>query len=201
MKKIITVASIAAALSSPLSGDIKVLALSGSTRADSYNKKLLNEAVEMAQKKGAKVTVIDLKDFPMPFYDHDLEKTEGMPKNAKKFRDLMIQNDAIIIASPEYNSSISAVLKNALDWASRSEEGGSSRAAFKGKKFAIMSASPGKSGGKRGLVHLKHVIEDVGGVVVPTQVSISSAHQYFQEKQRAEHLELKQEIDELLGKS
>lgn len=161
----------------PLFGETNILVFAGSLRAGSYNKQLAQEAAETARKLGAKVTVIDLNDFPMPFYDADLEAKQGMPKNAKRLRALMIASDAVIISSPEYNSSIPAVLKNALDWVSRSEDGGSSRDAYKGKKFAIMSAAAGKSGGARGLVHLRSIIEDVGGEVVPFQVTVPSAYQ------------------------
>lgn len=187
-----------ALLTLPLAGEMKVLAFAGSTRADSYNKKLVQEAAALATQLGAKVTVIDLKDFPMPLYDADLEEKEGMPKNAERLRDLMIANDGVIIASPEYNASIPAVLKNALDWASRGEEGGSSRDAFKGKKFALMSASPGKGGGRRGLVHLRAIIENAGGEVVPQEVSIPSAHDYFANPKRPENPLLKLELQQLL---
>lgn len=162
----------------PLLAKMNILVFAGSTRADSYNKKLAREAVEMAGKLGAKVTLIDLKDYPMPFYDGDLEK-EGMPKDAKRFRDLMIASDAIIIASPEYNGSVSAVLKNALDWASRDEKGNPSRQAFEGKRFALMSASPGEGGGARGLAHLRAIIENIGGTVLEQQTVVGRAHEAF----------------------
>jgi chromate reductase, NAD(P)H dehydrogenase (quinone) len=185
-------------LSAQLIAETKVLAFAGSTRKDSYNKMLLKDAVDMARQMGAVVTVIDLKDYPMPFYDADIESSKGMPKNAKLFRQLMVDNDAFIIASPEYNASVSAVLKNALDWASRGENGTPSRQAFKGKKFAIMSTSPGPLGGARGLKHLQAVIQDVGGIVVPKQVSIPYAQNYFSKKKIEENLDLKEEIEELL---
>jgi NAD(P)H-dependent FMN reductase len=174
MKKIILMLLVTV----PLLAKMNILVFAGSTRADSYNKKLAREAVEMAGKLGAKVTLIDLKDYPMPFYDGDLEK-EGMPKDAKRFRDLMVASDAIIIASPEYNGSISAVLKNALDWASRDEKGNPSRAAFEGKRFALMSASPGEGGGARGLAHLRAIIESIGGTVLEQQTVVGRAHEAF----------------------
>lgn len=198
MKKLIAAAFAALFAVMPLSAEIKVLAFSGSTRKDSYNQQLVKDAAEMARQMGATVTVVSLKDYPMPFYDADLEAKEKMPKNAKKLRNLMMQSDAIIIASPEYNGSLPAVLKNTLDWASRSEEGGSSLDPFKGKRFAIMSASPGKGGGARALVHLRSILEGVGGVVVSKQVSIPQAHEYFVQKERPENAQLKQEIAELL---
>lgn len=175
--------------------ETKVLAFAGSTRADSYNKKLVCEAAAMSKKLGAIVTVIDLKEFPIPLYDADSEAGEGMPSHAKCLRELMIESDAIIIASPEYNSSVSAVLKNALDWASRSEDENASRDAFKGKKFAIMSASPGKSGGARGLVHLRTIIEAVGGSVIQKQVSVPEAYNAFDEQGLLKNAELKQELE------
>lgn len=199
MKKILLFTCfVIAAATTQLSAQIKVLAFAGSTRADSYNEKLVTDAVQIARQMGAKVTLINLKDYPMPFYDADVETKQGMPKNAQRFRELMVNNDAIIIASPEYNSSIPGVLKNALDWASRGEGGNASRSAFKGKKFAIMSASPGGGGGSRGLVHLRSVIEAVGGTVVPKQVSIPNADQYFSEKGKAENPALKEELQQLL---
>lgn len=182
---------------SPLSAEKKVLALAGSTREDSYNKQLIAEATAIASKMGAVVTIIDLKDYPMPFYNADLERAKGMPEEAKKFRRLFIENEAIIIASPEYNGSFPAVLKNALDWASRSEEGGPSREAFIGKTFAIMSTSPGGGGGSRGLIHLRSVIEAIGGFVVSKQVAIPNAHHYFSEAKRSENLSIKEEIQQI----
>jgi chromate reductase len=169
------------AASSTLLAQMNVLVFAGSTRADSYNKKLANEAAQIARNLGAKVTLINLKDFSMPFYDGDLEK-EGMPANAKKFRNLMIANDVIVIACPEYNGSLPAVLKNALDWASRSETGGSSREAFKGKQFALLSTSPGQGGGARALVHLQAIIENVGGEVLENFVSVPTAHEALSEE-------------------
>lgn len=186
-----------------LLADQRVLALSGSTRADSYNKKLLLHAADIAKQMGATVTVIDLKDYPMPFYDGDLEEKNGLPEKSKKLRELMKNSDAIIIASPEYNASIPAVLKNTLDWASRGEKGGYSPDAFQGKKFAIMSTSPGQGGGARALVHLKQIIENVGGKVVSIQVSVKQAHTAFDENgtllNPAIKKELREEIQELLA--
>lgn len=196
MKNFVVLAILAFVL--PVSAEIKVLALSGSSREDSLNTKLVMDAADIAKKMGCSVNVIDLKDYPMPFYNADLEKKGGMPTSVKRFREQMVKSDAIIIASPEYNGSIPAILKNALDWASRSEEGGPSRAAFKGKRFALMSASPGPGGGSRGLVHLKAIIEEVGGTVVPRQVSIPNAPKYFSEKNRPENPLLKEEIVELI---
>lgn len=192
---------ICAAFSATLSAQTKVLAFAGSTRADSVNKKLIVEAANLAHRMGADVTVIDLRDYPIPFYDEDLEAREGMPLMARQLQKMMIQSDVILIASPEYNASLSSVLKNAIDWASRGEKGGGSREAFKGKKFAIMAASPGSSGGVRGLVHLRTILEDIGGNVLPLQVAVPNAYNVFDEKGHLKIEEIKMEIYKLIQAS
>lgn len=169
----------------PLLAQMNVLVFAGSTRTGSYNKRLSLEAAEIVKRLGAKVTWIDLKDYPMPFYDGDLEKKSGTPKNAKKLRDLMVASDAILIASPEYNASVPAVLKNAIDWASR-KDGNPSREAFEGKKFFLMSASPGPNGGSRALGHLRAIIENLNGDVSETQLSIPTAHAAFADEKLTE---------------
>lgn len=181
MKKICTLLFITLLSAMQVHAETTVLAFAGSLRDGSYNKLLAKEAAHIASHMGAKVKVIDLKDYPLPFYDQDLESREGMPGKASELRQLLIKSDVVVIASPEYNASVPAVLKNVIDWASRNEEGKSSRDAFKGKKFVLISASPGKLGGSRGLVHLKTIIEDIGGKVVSTQLSLPSAYQAFDE--------------------
>src|SRR3954470_7217353 len=101
----------------------RILAFAGSLRRDSFNKKLLPIAARAAQGAGAEVTLIDLKDFPLPLFDQDLEVEQGMPESGKKLKQLFIDHDGLLIASPEYNSSLTAVLKNALDWVSRPAPG------------------------------------------------------------------------------
>jgi NAD(P)H-dependent FMN reductase len=189
--------------SASLAAETKILAFSGSTRTDSCNKKLLANAAETARQLGAKVTVIDLRDYPIPFYDGDLEKNSGMPENAKKIRNMMLASDGVIIASPEYNGSLSAVLKNVIDWLSRSEQGEGSREAFLGKKFAIMSCSPGSGGGAGGLIHLEAILKRIGGNVVLKKISIPDGYNAFNAagelQSEASKKELKQEIEELLA--
>ena len=99
----------------------RILAFAGSLRADSFNKRLLKIAVRGAEEAGANVTCIDLRDYPLPIFDQDLEARDGMPANGRKIKDLMIAHDGLLLACPEYNSSITAVLKNTIDWASRRE--------------------------------------------------------------------------------
>jgi chromate reductase, NAD(P)H dehydrogenase (quinone) len=97
----------------------RILALAGSTRRDSFNKRLVRIAARGAEAAGAEVTIIDLRDFPLPLFDEDLEREQGPPEAATRLKRLLVGHDGLLIASPEYNSSITAVLKNALDWASR----------------------------------------------------------------------------------
>lgn len=177
MLKFFTAICIISAL--PIAAEINVLAFSGSTREDSINKKLLEESAKIAREQGAKVTLIDLNDYPMPFYDGDIEAKQGLPANAKRLQQQMIVSDAILISTPEYNGSIPAVLKNAIDWLSRGEGGKPSREAFQGKKIAVMSASPGKGRGAKALSHLCVIIENIGGTIVKQQVSVSDAQTAF----------------------
>ena len=188
-------------LISTLSAEVKILAISGSTRKGSYNKKLVRLAAEIATEKGATVTVIDLKDYPMPFYDGDLEAEIGLPENAKILRAKMIESDGVIISTPEYNGSISGVLKNTIDWLSRSDWK-FNLDAFMNKPFALMSTSVGKRGGQSALDHLAYVIEHIEGQVIPTKVSVPNGHTAFDEqghlKDGAKAKELDKEIDELI---
>jgi NAD(P)H-dependent FMN reductase len=195
--------SIGLILTNPLAAEVKVLAFAGSTQTDSINKKLVRQAAKMAEEMGAKVQVIDLRDYTIPFYDGDLENLKGLPEGAKKLRQLMMENQAIIIATPEYNGSVSGILKNAIDWATRNEEGKPSRDAFLGKKFALLSASPSPAGGSRALEHLRTIIENVGGKVVTEQLALANAHQAFDPQGNlqdpATKEKLKKEIQELLN--
>ena len=153
----------------------KVLALAGSTREASFNKKLVQLAAAGARAAGAEVTRIDLRDLALPLYDEDLETRAGLPAGARQLKDLMLAHQGFLISSPEYNSSLSAVLKNAIDWASRPVTGEAPLACFTGKTAAIMSASPGALGGLRGLVHSATVLGNINVLVIPDQVAVMSA--------------------------
>src|ERR1700741_4466009 len=111
----------------------KILAFAGSTRKDSFNKKLLNVAIEGAKREGGNVTLIDLLDFKLPLFDGDLEASEGVPENGKKLKKIFLEHDALLLSLPEYNSSISGVFKNAIDWVSRPIEGQKELACFDNK--------------------------------------------------------------------
>jgi chromate reductase, NAD(P)H dehydrogenase (quinone) len=158
----------------------RILAFAGSLRRESFNKKLVFIAARGAEKAGAEVTVLDLKDFPLPLFDQDLEAEQGMPDLAKKLKKLFIDHDGLLIASPEYNSSITAVLKNAIDWVSRPEPGEPPLVAFQGKAATLMSASPGALGGLRALVHVRAILGNLGVIVLPEQVAVPKAYEAFE---------------------
>lgn len=151
----------------------KILAFAGSGRKNSFNFSIAKCAAEGANIDGVDVTVIDMSEFDMPIFTEDLEASNGLPANAKKFKELLKENDGFIIASPEYNSGYSALLKNAIDWASRMEEGEKPLQAFKGKYAAIIAASPGGLGGIRGLVPLRMLLGNIGITVLPNQLAVS----------------------------
>ena len=158
---------------------VKILAFAGSSRKDSFNKKLVRIAAAGAREAGAEVTEIDLRDFPMPLYDGDLEAAEGHPANARKLKDLFVAHHGLLIASPEYNSGISALLKNSIDWVSRPVPGEPSLVAFTGKIAALMATSTGALGGLRGLVQVRMILSNIGVIVLPDQVSIPKAAEAF----------------------
>lgn len=158
---------------------VRILALAGSTRRESFNQKLLQVGVAAAREAGADVTVVNLRDDPLPLFDQDDEAERGMPPAAERLKQLFLAHNGLLIASPEYNSSISGVLKNALDWVSRSAPGEPMKAAFLGKTAAIMAASPGGLGGLRGLVHLRDILGNIGVLVLPSEVAVPEAHKVF----------------------
>ena len=158
----------------------KILAFAGSARKDSLNKKLLKIAAAGAEATGADITLVDLADFEMPLFNQDLESERGMPDKAGEFKRLMIAHDGFLIASPEYNSAFSPLLKNTIDWASRSESDDEPPlVAYRGKTAAIMGTSPGGMGGMRGLVMLRMLLGNLGVMVLPDQQAVPNGFQAF----------------------
>ncbi|WP_026097834.1 NADPH-dependent FMN reductase [Baaleninema simplex] len=179
----------------------KILAFAGSARDGSFNKKLVKIAASGAEAAGAKVTYLDFRELPLPLYDEDLEAKSGIPDNAMQLKALMKSHQGFLISCPEYNSSITPLLKNAIDWASRSEPGEPPLAltCFRGKAAAIMSVSPGGFGGMRGLVHVRDILGNIGVLVLPGEKSISNAYEAFDESDRLKN-EKQQAAVEDLGK-
>ena len=160
----------------------KILAFAGSLRKESYNKKLVKIAIQGAQNAGADVTYIDLKDYPLPVYDQDIEDSTGIPENALKLKKLMLEHDGFLIACPEYNSSLAAAFKNVIDWTSRpSAPNEVYLCCFIDKVVTLMSASPGALGGLRGLVAARTMFGNIFSLVLPKQKCISHADKAFDE--------------------
>jgi NAD(P)H-dependent FMN reductase len=157
----------------------RILAFAGSLRKESHNKKLIQIAAQAARRAGADVTLIDLKDYPLPIYDGDIEAATGIPENGQKLKKLFLEHDGLLLSCPEYNSSITGVLKNTIDWVSRSSPGEADLACYAGKVAVLMSASPGALGGLRGLVHVRAILGNIKVIVLPDQLAISRAHEAF----------------------
>ena len=159
----------------------KILAFAGSAREGSFNKQLVQIAAAAARTAGAEVTYLDFRDLPLPLYDQDLEAKEGLPDNVLKLKQLMKSHQGFLIACPEYNSSITPLLKNAIDWASRSEPGEPPLAlsCFKGKTAALLAASPGGLGGLRCLNHVRDILGNIGVIVLPDQIAVGSVYDAF----------------------
>ena len=178
----------------------KILAFAGSSRRDSFNKKLVKIAAEGARLAGAEVTYVDFKDLSMPLFDEDLEAEQGIPENVKTFKALMKAHQGLLIACPEYNSSITPLLKNAIDWATRPEPGEPGLICFRDKVAVIMSTSPGALGGLRGLVHVRAILGNIGVLVLPNQKGIAKAHEAFDENGQLKDEQQQQEIHQLGNK-
>lgn len=154
----------------------KILAFSGSLRKESFNQKLVKIAAEGARKAGAEVTVISLSDYPLPLFDEDLEKA-AFPENALKLKALFLSHHALLLACPEYNSSITAALKNAIDWISRPVPNEGPLACFAGKTAALLACSPGGFGGLRGLVTVRSILGNIKVTVLPTQIAVPTVNE------------------------
>lgn len=156
------------------SPDLKVLIFAASLRSESLNKKLAGLAARVADRYGATVDVASMRDFDVPLYNGDLESADGIPAGAEELRDRLLDNDAFIIASPEYNGSMPGTLKNLLDWTSRFRP-----QPFDGRHGLLLSASPSMAGGNRGLWALRVPLEHLGARVFPDMFSLATAHKAF----------------------
>ncbi len=154
---------------------MKILTFAGSLQENSLNRKVVRAVEKFClSQTNTQVEVADLKKFSFPLYDGDLEKNSGLPEGVKKFGDLMLANEALIISSPEYNGSISGVLKNCVDWLSRQKPN-----PLAGKHVLLCSASPGALGGVRGLWHTRVPFEALGCHVYPDMIGFPKAHELF----------------------
>ncbi len=157
----------------------KILALAGSLRANSYSERIVKTAAVGAERAGAAVTYLDLRAHPLPIYNHDEAGRDGFPENARKLQKILSEHDGLLVASPEYNGSLTGALKNAIDWASRATDEYRMGAVFNGKFAAIMTQSPGAFGGIRCLGHLRDILTVLLVNLMPTQIAVGKVHEMF----------------------
>ncbi|WP_018690901.1 NADPH-dependent FMN reductase [Algicola sagamiensis] len=158
----------------------KIVALSGSLKERSLNQKLIHAAAAHIETAGAEVIHIRLNDFPMPLFSEDIEAQET-PSSVNDLKAIFAEADGILIASPEYNGSMTAALKNTIDWLSRPSKSVEIGSAFAGKAVGLVATSPGALGGLRGLNHVRDVLFNLGGIISPKTVAVPSAYSIFSE--------------------
>ncbi len=172
-----------------------ILIFAGSARRDSLNKKLARQAATVAHRSGARATFIDLRDYPMPLYDGDYERQSGVPWAAQELARLIREHDAMIIASPEYNGAFTPLLKNAIDWVSRVDV-----RLLANQPLGLMSASPGKGGGRRGLELARLWLRNMRVPVLDVQYTLPEAMRRLAEDRLppAEQAELERFVKQVL---
>jgi NAD(P)H-dependent FMN reductase len=160
----------------------RIVALAASLREGSFNRRLVRVAADGLAAAGADVTRLDLRDFPLPLYDADIEKWDGLPANALRLKEIFAAHDALLFSLPEYNGSVTPLFKNTIDWASRPVEPKQSGLLWaRNKPVALVSASNGALGGLRGLYHARWVLQTCQMIVIPQQKALSKAATAFDE--------------------
>jgi chromate reductase, NAD(P)H dehydrogenase (quinone) len=167
---------------------LKILVIPGSLRTGSLNARLAATiAVELAQ-AGAEVTRISLADFPLPIFDGDLQAKSGVPKQAINLKRMMSAHHGVLIVTPEYNSSVPALVKNVIDWVSRVQDSGETRGQVFGERaFAIAAASHSRLGGTRALAALRLILSACQAMVIPNQLALSFAAEAYDDMDRLKH--------------
>src|SRR5215831_16305441 len=166
----------------------KILVIPGSLRTGSHNVKLAAVAAYEFAQAGVEVTRISLADFPLPIYDGDLQAKSGVPKHAVNLKRMMASHHGVLIVTPEYNSSVPALVKNSIDWVSRVQDAHESRGqVFRDRVFAIASASGGRLGGTRALAALRLILTACHATVLPNQLALSFAEEAYDDKDRLKH--------------
>src|SRR3954466_5828234 len=167
---------------------LKILVIPGSLRSGSLNAKLEADAAHEIAQFGGEIPPISLPESPLPIYDGDLQTRSGVPKNAVDLKRMIGAHHGVLIVSPEYNSSLPPLLKNAIDWVSRVQDGHETRGqVFRERPFAIAAASAGRLGGARCLQALRLVLTACHATVVPNQLALSFADQAYDEMDRLKH--------------
>src|ERR1700710_2451735 len=164
---------------------LKILVIPGSLRSGSLNAKLAAAAAQELVRAGAEVTRISLGDFPLPIYDGDMQAKSGVPKHAVNLKRMIGAHHGVLMVTPEYNSSLPPLLKNAIDWISRVQDTHENKGeVFRGRPFAIAAAANGRLGGPRGLQALRLVLSACRATVIPNQLALSFASEAYDEMDR-----------------
>jgi NAD(P)H-dependent FMN reductase len=167
---------------------LKILVIPGSVRSGSLNAKLAAVAAHALALEGAEVTRISLSDFPLPIYDGDLQAKSGVPKHAVNLKRMMAAHHGVLIVTPEYNSSVPALVKNTIDWVSRVQDPQEARGqVFRDRAFAIAAASGNRLGGTRALAALRLILTACHATVVPNQLALSFAEEAYDDRDRLKH--------------
>src|ERR1700761_6682422 len=167
---------------------LKILVIPGSLRTGSLNAKLAAAAAQELVRAGAEVTRISLGDFPLPIYDGDLQTRSGVPKNAVNLKRMIGAHHGVLIVTPEYNSSLPPLLKNAIDWVSRVQDAHESRGqVFRERAFAIAAASGSRLGGARALAALRLILSACQALVIPNQLALAFANDAYDDRDRLKH--------------
>src|SRR3954452_10367061 len=167
---------------------VKILVIPGSLRSGSLNAKLAAVAAHALAREGAEITRISLSDFPMQIYDGDLQAKSGVPKHAVNLKRMMSAHHGVLIVTPEYNSSVPALVKNTIDWVSRVQDAQEARGqVFRERAFAIAAASESRLGGTRSLAALRLILTACHATVIPNQLALSFAGQAYDDMDRLKH--------------
>jgi NAD(P)H-dependent FMN reductase len=167
---------------------LKILVIPGSLRTGSLNARLAAVAAHELAQSGADVTRISLADYPLPIYDGDLQAKSGVPKHAVNLKRMMSAHHGVLIVTPEYNSSVPALVKNTIDWVSRVQDTHETRGqVFRDRVFAIASASGGRLGGTRALSALRLILSACHATVIGNQLALAFADDAYDEMDRLKH--------------
>jgi chromate reductase, NAD(P)H dehydrogenase (quinone) len=167
---------------------LKILVIPGSLRIGSHNARLAAAAGHELAQQGAEVTRISLGDFPLPIYDGDLQAKSGVPKNAVNLKRMMSAHHGVLIVTPEYNSSVPALVKNTIDWVSRVQDAHETRGqVFRERAFALAAASQNRLGGTRSLAALRLILSACHATVIPNQLALSFASEAYDDMDRLKH--------------
>lgn len=167
---------------------LKILVIPGSLRTGSLNARLAATVAHELAQAGAEITRLSLADFPLPIYDGDLQAKSGVPKNAVNLKRMMGAHQGVLIVTPEYNSSVPALLKNTIDWISRVQDPHETRGqVFRDRAFAIASASGNRLGGTRALSALRLILSACHAMVIPNQLALSFAEDAYDDADRLKH--------------